>query len=82
MAVPQSETTGPLRLTGLDAAAKYRLRLLNADDVSRRATRWFDSPLVTENGLTLTGGTLMQSGIVLPVAFPDTLWLVEGTRES
>jgi alpha-galactosidase len=82
MAVPQSETTGPLRLTGLDAAAKYRLRLLNADDVSHRATRWFDSPLVTENGLTLTGGTLMQSGIVLPVAFPDTLWLVEGARES
>jgi len=82
MAVPQSETTGPLRLAGLDERAKYRLRLLNADDISRRATRWFGSPLATEKGLSLTGGTLMRSGIVLPVAFPDTMWLVEGIRES
>jgi alpha-galactosidase len=82
MAVPQSETSGPLRLAGLDGNAKYRLRLLNADDISRRATRWFDSPLAAEKGLSLTGGTLMQSGIVLPVPFPDTMWLVEGIRES
>jgi alpha-galactosidase len=82
MAVPQSETTGPLRLAGLDGNAKYRLRLLNVDDISRRATRWFDSPLAVEKGLSLIGGTLMQSGIVLPVPFPDTMWLVEGIRES
>jgi alpha-galactosidase len=82
MAVPRSETAGPLRLTGLDTGGKYRLRLLNADDISRRVTRWFDSPLATEKGLSLIGRTLMQSGIVLPVAFPDTMWLVEGARES
>jgi alpha-galactosidase len=82
MAVPQSETTGALRLAGLDGNAKYRLRLLNADDISRRATRWFDCPLVTTEGLALSGAALMQSGIVLPVAFPDTMWLVEGIRES
>jgi alpha-galactosidase len=82
MAVPQSETTGPLRLSGLDREAEYRLRLLNAKDISRRATRWFGSPLATEQGLKLAGSTLMQSGIVLPVAFPDTMWLVEGIRES
>jgi alpha-galactosidase len=82
MAVPQSETTGPLRLAGLDGETEYRLRLLNADDVSRRATRWFGSPLATEQRLKLVGSTLMQSGIVLPVAFPDTMWLVEGIRES
>jgi alpha-galactosidase len=82
MAVPQSETTGSLRLAGLDGNAKYQLRLLNAKDISRRATRWFGSPLATEQGLKLAGSTLMQSGIVLPVAFPDTMWLVEGIRES
>jgi alpha-galactosidase len=82
MAVPQSETTGSLRLAGLDGNAKYQLRLLNAKDIPRRATRWFGSPLATEQGLKLAGGTLMQSGIVLPVAFPDTMWLVEGIRES
>jgi alpha-galactosidase len=82
MAVPQSETTGPLRLSGLDREAEYRLRLLNTDEISRRATRWFGSPLATEQGLKLAGSTLMQSGIVLPVAFPDTMWLVEGIRES
>jgi alpha-galactosidase len=82
MAVPHSETTGPLRLAGLDENGKYRLRLLNADEISPRATRWFGSPLAVPEGLALSGGALMRSGIVLPLGFPDTMWLVEGTREN
>jgi alpha-galactosidase len=82
MAVPQSETTGPLRLAGLDESGQYRLRLLNKDEVSRRATRWFGNALAAPEGLALSGGALMRSGIVLPLAFPDTMWLVEGIRES
>jgi alpha-galactosidase len=82
MAVPQSESTGPLRLAGLDESGRYRLRLLNKDEVSRRATRWFGNALAAPEGLALSGGALMRSGIVLPLAFPDTMWLVEGIRES
>jgi alpha-galactosidase len=82
MAVPHSETTGPLRLAGLDENGKYRLRLLNADEISPRATRWFGSPLAAPEGLALSGSALMRSGIVLPLGFPDTMWLVEGTREN
>ncbi|MGN6469556.1 MAG: alpha-galactosidase, partial [Rhizobiaceae bacterium] len=82
MAVPQSETTGPLRLAGLDESGQYRLRLLNGEEISRRATRWFASPLAAPERLALSGGALMRSGIVLPLAFPDTMCLVEGIRES
>jgi hypothetical protein len=32
-------------------------------------------------GLKPAGSTPMRSGIVLPVAFPDTMWLVDGIRE-
>jgi alpha-galactosidase len=82
MAVPRSETTGPLRLAGLDPKARYRLSLLDPRGGSRRATRFFESPLAGPDGLLLSGAALMQSGIVLPLAFPDTMWVVEGKKEN
>jgi alpha-galactosidase len=67
----------PLRLTGLDPAARYEVRLTNPQDAapqSRRLTALQQGPLV------LTGRALMGQGLMLPVAWPSTLWMVEGTR--
>ena len=34
------------------------------------------------NHFALSGAALMQSGIVLPLAFPDTLWILDGRAEG
>ena len=78
MAVSRNETTAPLRLAGLATTKTYRLRLLNPQDIAKSATRKFASPLLTAEGLSLSGAALMQSGVVLPQAHPDTMWIVEG----
>ena len=67
----------PLRLTGLDPAARYRISLRNGADrppQSRGPNALKDGPL------TLTGRALMAQGILLPVAWPATMWVVEGER--
>lgn len=67
----------PLRLTGLDPDARYRITLRNVADKppqSRGPNALKDGPL------TLTGRALMGQGIHLPVAWPATMWVVEGER--
>lgn len=67
----------PLRLTGLDPDATYRITLRNADDVppqSRGANALKDGPL------ELTGAYLTAQGIVLPWSWPETIWVIEGAR--
>ncbi|MFN4153924.1 MAG: alpha-galactosidase [Paracoccaceae bacterium] len=67
----------PLRLAGLDPVARYRITLRNASDKppqSRGPNALKDGPL------TLTGRALMGQGILLPVAWPATMWVVEGER--
>jgi alpha-galactosidase len=76
----KNETAAPLRLTGLDPDARYRVTLWNRDEITRPPTRFFLSPLAGEEGIVLSGRALTQSGIVLPLAFPDRLWIVEGQR--
>ena len=82
LAVPRAETTAPLRLAGLDPRRSYTVRLFNPDCMERTATRHFPSPLLEDAGLTLSGAALMQSGLVLPLALPHTLWIVEGRATS
>jgi alpha-galactosidase len=78
----QAETSAqmlprPLRLAGLDPAARYRLHLVNPQDAARQSR----GPNALKSGdLTLSGQMLMQRGIVLPVAWPATMWVVEGER--
>jgi len=67
----------PLRLTGLDAAARYRVALKNAGDTPPQS-RGFAA--LKTGPLTLTGAALMQQGLMLPVAWPATMWVVEGRR--
>jgi alpha-galactosidase len=67
----------PLRLTQLDPAAQYRIDLVNrgsASTLSRGAQVLKDKPLV------LCGTYLMHHGVTLPWSFPETMWVVEGTR--
>lgn len=67
----------PLRLAGLDPSARYRLRLLNPEDLPRHSR----GPSALKSGaVTLTGASLMQAGITLPLAWPATMWMVEGER--
>jgi alpha-galactosidase len=67
----------PLRLTGLDAGASYRITLRNVADKppqSRGPNALKDGPLV------LSGRVLMGQGVLLPVAWPATMWVLEGER--
>lgn len=67
----------PLRLTGLDPDATYRVRLVNPEDAPRQSR----GPNALKSGeLTLSGSALMQRGVQLPVAWPATIWVVEGER--
>lgn len=67
----------PLRLTGLDPAALYRVELANPED---RAKQSRGPVALKTGGLTLSGSALMNAGIMLPVAWPATMWVVEGAR--
>jgi alpha-galactosidase len=67
----------PLRLTGLDPQALYRIDLVNREDLhhlSRGRTALKEGPL------TLSGQILMQQGLTLPWQFPETIWVIEGEK--
>ncbi|MCE0506124.1 alpha-galactosidase [Roseivivax sp. GX 12232] len=67
----------PLRLTGLDPAARYELRLANPEDAppqSRGPNRLKTGPI------RASGRWLMAQGLTLPLAWPATMWIVEGRR--
>ncbi len=67
----------PLRLTRLCLGAMYRIDLVNRGDVSRLSR---GRPLLKTGAATLSGQYLMNHGLILPWAFPETMWVVEGTR--
>jgi alpha-galactosidase len=67
----------PLRLTGLEPQAEYRIELINraeAPGLSR------GKPALKSGPLNLSGAYLMQHGVTLPWHFPETMWVLEGTR--
>ncbi len=67
----------PLRLTGLDPDARYRVTLRNPGDAARHSR----GPNALKDGpLILTGRALMTAGLRLPAAWPATMWVVEGAR--
>ncbi|MGB0845329.1 MAG: alpha-galactosidase [Thiolinea sp.] len=67
-----------LRLTGLKPETYYRLKLRNPEDMAGNMTRYWASPLVSPYGMILSGSALMKQGISLPIAFPATMWVIEG----
>ena len=78
----QSETSPqilprPLRLTGLDPTATYKITLKNPDVAAKHSR----GPNALKSGpLTLSGQYLMTQGITLPAQWPATIFVVEGTR--
>jgi alpha-galactosidase len=66
----------PLRLTRLTPDAQYRIELVNRADapgLSRGDQAIKSEPLI------LSGTYLMNHGITLPWAFPETMWVIKGT---
>ena len=82
LAMQQSAASQPLCLAGLEKGARYRVWLVNKDHINLTPNRIYQSPLTAEQGLVLSGAALMQQGLVLPNAFPDTIWVVQGERQK
>ena len=67
---PRDTIPLPLRLTGLDAATLYRVRLETAPDVALMGNRAFGNPLM--DGVDLSGAVLMEIGLQLPIMYAQT----------
>ncbi|MBO9464312.1 alpha-galactosidase [Tropicibacter sp. R15_0] len=67
----------PLRLTGLDPDASYRISLLNADEAHHLSR---GNPAIKRGPVELSGQFLMHHGLTLPWRFPETMWVLEGAR--
>lgn len=67
----------PLRFTRLSPEAMYRIDLLNRADAHPLSRG--DQAIKTAP-LTLSGAYLMNHGLTLPWSFPETMWVIEGTR--
>ena len=67
----------PLRLTGLERDAMYKVDLVNRNTAPglSRGTQALKSRV-----MTLSGAYLMTHGVTLPWSFPERMWVVEGTR--
>ena len=70
----------PLRAAGLDAEAIYEIRLVNPEDVSKRANRRAVNALPGGGTERLSGAFLMQHGLRLPNAVPTSMTIIEGRR--
>ncbi|MDP3525993.1 MAG: alpha-galactosidase [Hoeflea sp.] len=70
----------PLVAAGLEPDAIYEVRLVNPEDVSRRANRRIVNALPGGGTMCLSGAFLMTSGLRLPNAAPASMTVVEGYR--
>ena len=66
----------PLRLTGLDPAATYRINLTNRNTLHRLSR---GTTALKRDALELSGAYLMRHGVTLPWSFPERMWVLEGT---
>ena len=67
----------PLRLTQLQGDAMYNIRLVNRDDTHHLSR---GTPMIKDQDINVSGTYLMHHGLVLPWAFPDTMWVAQGER--
>lgn len=70
----------PVRLTGLDALAFYRVTLLAP--WPGRGARRLENAALWRTGLRLSGRALAEIGLMLPLDLPETAWLVGLERET
>jgi alpha-galactosidase len=64
----------PVRLAGLDPAARYRVTL--PEPWPPRAKHYLANPDTWREGLTLSGAALMTQGLALPLTHPETAWII------
>ncbi len=64
----------PVRLTGLEPEARYRVTL--PEPWPPKARHYLANPDVWRTGLTLSGSALMTQGLALPLTHPETAWLI------
>ncbi|WP_417258924.1 alpha-galactosidase [Celeribacter sp.] len=69
----------PLRFTGLNPDAMYRVDLVNRDEIARVALSRGRSMLKT-GAMKVSGRYLMHHGVTLPWSFPETMWVIEGHK--
>ncbi len=67
----------PLRLTRLDPEAGYRIDLANRGDLPKLSR---GSPALKAGPVELSGQYLMNHGLTLPWNFPQSMWVIEGSR--
>ncbi|MEP3843913.1 MAG: alpha-galactosidase [Paracoccaceae bacterium] len=66
----------PLRLTQLDPGAKYRVELVNKDDVTRLSR---GTIALKNDPIIVSGSYLMNHGVALPWSFPESMWVLQGS---
>jgi alpha-galactosidase len=66
-----------LRLTGLEPAALYEISLLNPEDTPPQSRA---KCALATGALRLSGAALMAQGLLLPVAWPASILMVEGKK--
>ena len=64
----------PVRLTGLEPGARYRVTL--PDPWPSKARHYLARGDQWRGGLTLSGAALMGHGLALPLTHPETAWIV------
>jgi alpha-galactosidase len=67
----------PLRLTGLDPSARYHVNLINRDEISKLSR---GTPALKDGPIEISGAYLMNLGLTLPWAFPESMWVLEGKK--
>ncbi|MCK0096558.1 alpha-galactosidase [Yoonia sp. F2084L] len=67
----------PLRLTGLEPTATYRINLTNRNTLHRLSR---GTTALKTDALEVSGAYLMRHGVTLPWSFPERMWVLEGTR--
>ena len=66
-----------IRLCSLESMSQYQITLRNPQQSALTSRQ---DLIIKQQSLTLSGNFLMQKGISLPIAFPSTLWIIEGKK--
>ncbi|WP_147127235.1 alpha-galactosidase [Shimia ponticola] len=69
----------PIRMTRLDPAATYAVRLVNRNNVAPTTVSRAQQILKTDE-IRVSGAYLMSQGVTLPWTFPCQMWVLEGER--
>lgn len=67
----------PVALANLDPTALYKIELINKEDIVGLSR---GSNAMKTGAIELSGAYLLNNGINLPWSFPNSIWVIEGSR--